>query len=143
MLELGRGWKYPVGLQPLDNPLNPPFLRGNGLKTAQGEEHLRQSILLILMTPKGSRVMRPWFGSNLYMHIDAPINRKLIARMMYEIYEALKEETRGSVKKILVENPEPHRLVFTIVFLVENRIEIAVRLSYDRDMMRWQEGLSE
>ncbi len=135
MIDLGKGWKYPIGIK---EERDEGAIRG--MKTAQGEEHLRQSILLILMTPKGSRVMRPWFGSNLYMHIDAPINKKLLAKMRYEIYEALKEETRGRVTNILIENPKPHWLVFTIEFLIENNIIVAVKLSYNRDMKRWEEG---
>lgn len=135
-IDLGKGWKYPLAPNPS------PSGKG-GIKTAQGEEHLRQSILLILMTPKGSRVMRPWFGSNLYKHIDSPINQRTIAAMRYEIYEALKEETRGRVSRIRISNPEPQWIVFDIEYLIENEIKIAVRLSYNRDMNRWQEGLSD
>lgn len=113
-------------------------LQQGGLKTIEGLEHFRQSIFLILMTPKGSRVMRPWFGSYLYRHIDSPINKRLIAKMRYEIYEALKEETRGRVTRIRIENPEPQWLIFHIEFIVENDVKVAVKLAYNRDMERWE-----
>lgn len=128
MIDLGKGWSFPIA-------------GGAGIATKEGLEHLRQSIMLIVMTPKGSRVMRPWFGSNLWKHLDSPINSKTLAAMRYEIYEALKEETRGSVTKISIQNPEPQWLYFTIEFLVENVVKIAVKIAYDRDMARWQEGI--
>ncbi|MEW7978507.1 MAG: GPW/gp25 family protein [Candidatus Sedimenticola endophacoides] len=40
-----------------------------------GEAHLRQSIIDILTTPLGTRVMRRDYGSRLFELVDAPINR--------------------------------------------------------------------
>ncbi|HYH04522.1 MAG TPA: GPW/gp25 family protein [Bacillota bacterium] len=50
---LGRGWAYPVNLQ------------GRAISVAEGEALIRQSIMIILGTAKGERVMRPDFGSDL------------------------------------------------------------------------------
>ena len=39
------------------------------------EEHLKQSIIDILTTPVGSRVICREYGSNLFKLIDQPVNR--------------------------------------------------------------------
>ena len=52
-------------------------------------EHLMQSIVDILTTPKGSRVMRRDYGSNLYLLLDRQINHKLITDLYAETAEAL------------------------------------------------------
>jgi uncharacterized protein len=52
---LGVGWAFPVA-----------FDRTGAIRAAQYEESVRQSILLILGTSKGERVMRPDFGCGIY-----------------------------------------------------------------------------
>ena len=44
-------------------------------KRLSGMDHLRQSIIDILTTPIGSRVMRPGYGSRLFELVDAPVNQ--------------------------------------------------------------------
>jgi phage baseplate assembly protein W len=53
-----------------------------GMSAATGKalgdlSYLRQSIRDILTTPKGSRVMRRGYGSDLFELIDAPMNRDM------------------------------------------------------------------
>ncbi len=53
-------------------------MRGMSNKTGkelEGIEHLKQSIIDILTTPIGSRIMRREYGSRLFELIDRPINR--------------------------------------------------------------------
>ncbi|XGA08604.1 MAG: GPW/gp25 family protein [Wolbachia endosymbiont of Xenopsylla cheopis] len=54
-------------------------------KVLEGLEHLKQSIVDILTTPIGSRVMRRDYGSRLFELIDRPTNQNL------EIYAAVAE----------------------------------------------------
>lgn len=58
-------------------------------KTAEGIEHLRQSIIDILTTPIGSRVMRRDYGSRLFELIDAPVNRETLVDYYAAVAEAL------------------------------------------------------
>lgn len=44
-------------------------------------EHIKQSIADILLTAKGSRVMRRTYGSNLYKLIDKPISAQLLLQL--------------------------------------------------------------
>ena len=58
---LGRGWKYPVEVD-----------RSGGISMSELEESIRQSILIILGTAPGERVMRPNFGCHIHDLLFAP-----------------------------------------------------------------------
>ena len=58
-------------------------------KEIGGVEHLRQSIVDILTTPLGSRVMRRNYGSRLHELIDAPLNQQTIAAFYAAVADAL------------------------------------------------------
>ena len=58
-------------------------------KTVERIEHLRQSIIDILTTPIGSRVMRRDYGSRLFELIDAPVNRETLVDYYAAVAEAL------------------------------------------------------
>ena len=65
--------------------------------------HLKQSIVDILTTPIGSRVMRRDYGSNLFRLIDKPVNKELIQQIYAAVAEALGNwEPRIKVEKIQV-----------------------------------------
>lgn len=76
-----------------------------------GEAHLRQSIVDILTTPLGSRVMRRDYGSRLYQWVDAPMNRKTLVEIYAVAAEALRRwEPRLEVSRIQVEQIASGRL---------------------------------
>jgi phage baseplate assembly protein W len=58
-------------------------------KALSGIEHLKQSIIDILLTPLGTRVMRREYGSRLFELIDAPINAGTIIEIVAATAEAL------------------------------------------------------
>jgi len=60
---IGRGWSFPPGLN-----------KRGGIALVSDEEKVAQSIVIILNTPIGQRVMRPTFGSRLHELIFAPAN---------------------------------------------------------------------
>jgi phage baseplate assembly protein W len=69
---LGRGWAFPPGPDP-----------AGGVALRAGPALVRQSILLILDTEPGERVMRPDFGCGLRRHLmepNTPATRAAIAR---------------------------------------------------------------
>jgi hypothetical protein len=57
--------------------------------TLDSDAHLAQSIADILFTPKGTRVMRRAYGSDLPALIDAPINGETIVDLYAAVAEAL------------------------------------------------------
>ena len=70
--------------------------------------HLRQSIRDILLTPKGSRVMRPEYGSDIFKLVDAPMNSKTLLSIYAATVSALKAwEPRISVTRVYADAAEP------------------------------------
>ncbi|WP_455474730.1 GPW/gp25 family protein [Bartonella sp. B30(2025)] len=66
-----------------------------------GIDHLRQSILDILSTRIGSRVMRRDYGSRVSELIDAPVNDAFAVSLYAAIAEALDQwEPRFQLKEI-------------------------------------------
>jgi phage baseplate assembly protein W len=79
---------------------------GTNAQTGQpisGIDHLRQSIVDILTTPIGTRVMRRDYGSDLYKLVDAPINGQVLMRFYTATAEAIsKWEPRFVVSNVSI-----------------------------------------
>lgn len=108
---LGRGWKNPVSVQ-----------RG-AMSSSEGEESIRESIILILSTGKGERVMRPDFGCRLNELVFAPNNMSTATLIRSFIEEALLDwEPRIEVEDITV-TPQSDQPVLNV------SIEYSIRSS--------------
>lgn len=75
---LGTGWAFPIG----------PDARGR-IGMVSGVRAVEQAILMILMTPKGQRVMRPEFGCQIHDLIFAPNDVSTLGLASYYVHEAL------------------------------------------------------
>jgi len=75
---LGRGWKYPVEVD-----------RAGGISMSELDESIRQSLLIILGTAPGERVMRPTFGCNIHDLVYAPNNLNTASLAAHFCVEAL------------------------------------------------------
>jgi uncharacterized protein len=68
----------------------PPRLdAGGALQRAEYEDSVRQSILIILRTAKGERVMRPSFGCGIHDLVFASVTSATFARVTEEVRDAL------------------------------------------------------
>jgi len=92
----------------------------NGMDKASGRPlgglaHLRQSIMDILTTPIGSRVMRRDYGSRIFQRIDAPITGELVAEIYADVVEALfNYEPRFEVSAVSVVSIENGRIILDL-----------------------------
>ena len=75
---IGRGWAYPLGVD----------ARG-GIALAEGDEEIRQAILLIVRTRRGARVMRPEFGCRIWELLFAPNDSATWTMAGHHVREAL------------------------------------------------------
>ena len=75
---IGRGWAFPLGVD----------ARG-GIALAEGEEEIRQAILLIVRTRRGARVMRPEFGCRIWELLFAPNDSSTWTLTGHHVREAL------------------------------------------------------
>jgi phage baseplate assembly protein W len=91
---LGKGFTFPLQTN----------LRG-GIKAAQYQEKIRQSIMIILGTRQGERVMRPNFGSKLKSLAFAPLNAATANLARHYVEESLKTwEKRIQLDEVIVQN---------------------------------------
>lgn len=91
---LGRGWAMPVALDP----------RTGLVATVAYEEDIRQSILIILETAPGERVMRPNFGCGIHELVFAPVDSTTLQRVRSTVEEALRRcEARIDVLAVNVD----------------------------------------
>lgn len=75
---LGKGWIFPVSLD------------AEGWLTYSSEEKkIQESILIILGTARGERIMRPDFGSRLHELVFSPINTSTKSLVAHYANEAL------------------------------------------------------
>ena len=87
-------------------------------------EHLKQSIIDILTTPIGSRVICRDYGSNLFQLIDMPINRELFSRIYAAVADALdKWEPRFKVEKITINAINEGHIILSLIgtYLITQR----------------------
>jgi phage baseplate assembly protein W len=76
---LGRGWSFP-----------PVFTRGDhGVQMVDEEEDIKQSLIILLSTIKGERVMQPDYGANMEDLLFEPLNVSFAQRMSGQIERAI------------------------------------------------------
>jgi phage baseplate assembly protein W len=93
---LGSGWAFPVALD----------TRGR-FALAHRERDITEAIQMILLTPKGQRVMRPEFGCQIHDLIFAPNDATTAGLAAYYVEQALGMwEPRISVKEVNA-RPDP------------------------------------
>jgi phage baseplate assembly protein W len=75
---VGSGWAFPVGVD----------ARGR-IALSRRERDIEESISLILLTPKGQRLMRPEFGCRIHELVFAPNDASTEGLAIYYVEEAL------------------------------------------------------
>lgn len=76
---LGRGWSFP-----------PTFTRGDhGVAMVEEEEDIRQSLIILLATIKGERIMQPDYGANTDSLLFEPLNVSFAKRMSTKLEKAI------------------------------------------------------
>ena len=93
-------------------------------RALKGIENLRQSIVDILTTPIGSRVMRRDYGSRLFELIDAPVNPSTIMDIYAAVAEALaKWEDRLELHKVELTSTQVGQIVLSLTgkYKVDNK----------------------
>ncbi|HWT34875.1 MAG TPA: GPW/gp25 family protein [Paraburkholderia sp.] len=91
---LGVGWSFPVELTDANGEATP-------IAVARYEDSVRQSIIIILSTARGERVMRPRFGCDLHQLVFAVNNVTTQSMAAWHVREALEEwEPRIDVLRV-------------------------------------------
>lgn len=91
---MGRGWAYPVRIDPVTGVV----------ATSAYEQDIRQSILIILGTTRGERVMRPDFGCGIHELLFNVVDVALMTRIEVSVRDAMaRYEARIEVSSVRVE----------------------------------------
>jgi phage baseplate assembly protein W len=77
---MGRGWAFPFQLEAASGEV----------ATVADETDIRESILIILKTAKGERVMRPDFGCGIHNLVFAAIDTATLAQVRRDVEDALR-----------------------------------------------------
>lgn len=108
---LGVGWAFPVGLD----------VRGR-FALARQETDIEQAIIMILLTPKGQRLMRPNFGCRIHELVFAPNDAGTAGLAIYYVEEALTFwEPRITVLNVDVQSDPlaQERMLITIEYRIK------------------------
>ena len=108
---LGVGWAFPVGVD----------ARGR-IGLARQERDIEEAMRIILLTPKGQRVMRPEFGCQIHDLIFAPNDATTAGLAAYYVEEALGMwEPRIRVKEVNArpDAENPGRLLIDIAYEIK------------------------
>ncbi len=101
---------------------SPISLQDGKMKVSKGDDLIRESILIILGTAKGERVMRPDFGCGINELVFAPNDVSTATLLSFHIKEALLQwEPRIDVLDISVQpdSTEQNRLNINISYKVK------------------------
>jgi len=108
---LGTGWAFP------------PRIDSRGrIALARQERDVEEAIRIILLTPKGQRVMRPEFGCRIHDLAFSPNNATLMGLASYYVEEALAMwEPRIRVEEVnaRVDAESPERLLIDVRYQIK------------------------
>ncbi len=113
---LGSGWSFPVGVD----------ARGR-VALSRRERDIEEAIVIILLTPKGQRIMRPDFGCQIHDLVFAPNDATTAGLAVYYVEEALAMwEPRIRVLDVTArpDDADPGRLMIDIQY--------EIKATYDR-----------
>jgi phage baseplate assembly protein W len=88
---LGRGWKFPVQIDPTTGRV----------AMSELEQDIKESIYIILATAPGERLMRPEFGCGIHDLVFSPMSSVTLGLFESRVREALTRwETRVEILKL-------------------------------------------
>ena len=86
---------------------------------------IENSIKDILLTPLGSRVMLPEYGSRIYELIDRKVDDEFRADLACSAIEAVEKwEKRVKIDEVRLMGLKDHKLSFKVVFMSGDGIEV-------------------
>ena len=88
---------------------------------------IENSIKDILLTPLGSRVMLPEYGSRIYELIDRKVDDEFRADLACFVIEAIEKwEKRVKIDEVRLIGLKDHKLSFKVVLMSGDEIEVRI-----------------
>lgn len=97
---LGSGWKFPVRIDPATGRV----------AMSEMEQDIKESILILLSTAPGERLMRPEFGCGIHDLVFSSMSTVTMGLFESRVREAINEfEARVDITKLEVFTKEPDK----------------------------------
>jgi len=93
---LGRGWRFPIVPD-----------AGGGLRYVDGDENVGQSLMVLLSTGWGERVMRARFGTNSRELVFAPGSVANLSALEMSVSDAVRDHEPRVILVSVVATPDP------------------------------------
>src|SRR5262245_50578818 len=98
-----RGWRFrvPAYDAPTDAPIGLVIDPAGGIDTVADDEAIRQSLLLLISTRPGERVMRPEYGCDLHRLVFSPNDDTTAGLAIHYVRQAIERwEPRVEVTRL-------------------------------------------
>jgi phage baseplate assembly protein W len=108
---LGRGWKFPIQVDPTTGRI----------RMSEGEEDIKEAIMIILRTSKGERVMRANFGCSLDRFVFDSTDATTLRQLEYTIEEAIRNwepRVEDTVIRAVPDSKDSAKLLLDITYKV-------------------------
>lgn len=119
---LGSGWKYPISVENTDIERNGAKEKRKAIAISKDDQSIQESIMIILSTAKGERVMRPEFGCDINRLVFEVNNVATMSLVAFHITQALKQwEPRIQVLDVQskIDEEERNKLNITIDYVIK------------------------
>lgn len=100
-------------------------------KPISRQQHIEESVMQLISTPRGSRVFRPKLGTLLYQSVDAVLNPRLKLQLISEVMDVIgRYEPRVRVTRVTPWLDQGHLHIQVACQTLEGEpIQLAARLN--------------